>query len=76
MSTITTTLAVNGQALLQAVGFDRRLAAALIATRPDWEQLLDSIVVFQERKNVAHVVFEIRQALGLEADHALELRSS
>ena len=75
MSTITTTLAVNGQALLQAVGFDRRLAAALIATRPDWEQLLDSIVVFQERK-VAHVVFEIRQALGLEADHALELRSS
>jgi hypothetical protein len=28
----------NGQALLEACGFDRRLAAAIIITRPDEEQ--------------------------------------
>jgi hypothetical protein len=73
MSASTTTTAVNGSRLLQACNFDRIICASIIATRDDWQELLDSITSPGLRKNVAAAVYEIRQALGLEADHALDI---
>ena len=63
---------VNGSKLLEACNYDRRLCAAIIATRDDWQELLDSIIQPQQSRNVA-VVAAIREALGLEADHAIEI---
>lgn len=73
MSATATVTAVNGSALMEACGYDRRLCASIIATRADWRQLLDSIIQPQQRRNVAHVVYGIREALGLEADYAREI---
>jgi hypothetical protein len=69
----TITTPVSGLGLLEAVGFNRHVAAAIIATRDDWKEILDSIPVAHQRRNVAHVVWGIREALGLEADHAIEI---
>jgi len=65
MRTITKPV-VNGQALYEACGFDRRLCALAILTRSDAEQeeLLDSILP-RQRADVAYVVLQIREALGL-----------
>ena len=71
----TSTATPNGLKLLEAVGFNRHIAASLIATRKDWKELLDSIPAGPSRKNVAAVVYEIRTALGLEADHAFNIFS-
>ena len=57
----------------EAVKFDGHLCAVLIATREDWQELLDSIPQSHLRRNVAAVVWGIREALGLEADHAIEI---
>jgi hypothetical protein len=69
--------AVNGQALYVACGYDRRLAASIIVTRPDeeQEQLLNSILASGQRRSVAASVAAIRSSLGMEADHALEISS-
>ena len=60
--------AISGQRLLECAGFDRRLCASIIVARPDeeQEQLLATIVVDDQRENVACAVRRIRQALGLE----------
>lgn len=62
----TTARAVDGQALLEALNFDRRMAGSIIAVQPDWKELLDSIRVYNQRRHVAHVVWQIRAALGKE----------
>jgi hypothetical protein len=70
----TITTAPNGLRLLEAVKFDCNLCAALIATRDDWQELLDSLPSPNLRKNVAVGVGGIREALGLEAAYALWIR--
>ena len=67
-SAITTTPAVDSLKLLEAVKFDRHLCGTLIATRDDWQEILDSMPVNQ-RRNVAAVVVAIRSSLGMEADY-------
>jgi len=69
----TITTAANGLRLLEAVKFDCNLCAALIATRDDWQELLDSLPSRNLRKNVAVGVWGIREALGLEAAYALDI---
>jgi hypothetical protein len=70
-SITTTAKALNGLKLLEACNYDRYLCAALIALQEDnWKELLDSIPVPGQRRNVAAAVFGIRQALDLEADYA------
>ena len=73
MSPTFTTTAANGLRLLEAVNYDRYLCGALIATRDDWQEMLDSIPTPDLRRNVAGVVWGIREALGLEATHALDI---
>ena len=64
---------VNGLRLLQAVNHNRHLFAVLVAQRDDWEEILDSVPAGQLRRNAAGAIFEIRRALGLEAEHALDI---
>jgi len=64
---------VDGLKLMEAVNFDHRLAASIIATRANWQEIVDSIPVSHQRRNVAHVVWGIREALGLEAAYALDI---
>ena len=59
---------VNGLKLMEAVNFDHRLAASIIATRNDWQEILAMIPVSHQRANVGHVCREIRLSLGLSAD--------
>jgi hypothetical protein len=74
MKSVTITApAVNGLKLLEAVKFDRHLCAILIANRDDCREILDSIPTPDLRKNVAGAVLAIREALGLEADYALDI---
>jgi hypothetical protein len=73
MSATISSTAVNGLRLLEAVNFDRHLFATLVAQRDDWEQILDSIPAGQMRRNAAGAIFEIRRALGLEVDYALDI---
>jgi hypothetical protein len=73
MSATAITTAANGLRLLEAVNFDRHLFGVLIATRDDWQEWLDSIPMSQQRRNVAGVVWGIREAFGLEAAHAIEI---
>ena len=49
------------------------LCAVLISREDNWEELLDSIPAADLRRNVAAAVLAIREALRLEADHALDL---
>jgi hypothetical protein len=65
------TNAVNCQLLLECCGWDRRLAAAIIVTRPDDEQkqLLATIQVVHQRRNVSTALWQIKEALGMAADH-------
>ena len=44
-----------------------------MATRDDWQELLDSLPSRNLRKNVAVGVWGIREALGLEAAYALDI---
>jgi hypothetical protein len=69
----TTTTPASGSKLLEAVKFDRHFCAAIIVSRPDSEQeeLLNSIVAPNLRRNVAAAVAAIRQSLGLQSDYAL-----
>jgi hypothetical protein len=64
---------VNGLRLLEAVSFNRHLFAALVAQRDDWQEVLDSVPAGPMRRNAAGAIFEIRQALGLEAAYALDI---
>jgi hypothetical protein len=73
MSATITPTAVNGLLLLEAVRFEFRLFASIVAQRKDWEQILDSIPAGQLRRNAAGAIFEIRRALGLEAAYALDI---
>jgi hypothetical protein len=59
---------VNGLRLLEACNFNRHICASIIAQQDNWKELLDSISSPDLLKNVAVVVWEIREALGLEAD--------
>jgi|SRR6516164_5152831 hypothetical protein len=56
---------VNGSRLLDACGYDRRLAAVLICTRKNWKELLKTMASPEQSKNVEVVVIQLRQALGL-----------
>ena len=69
----TTIPAVNGSRLLEAVNFDRYICAAIITQQANWEELLDSIQSPNLRRDVAAVVFEIRQSLGLPGEFAESL---
>jgi hypothetical protein len=71
-----TDLEVSGSKLMEACGFDRRLCASIIAVRADWRQLLDSIIQPQQRRNVAAVVWQIREGLGQDAEYAREIAQS
>jgi hypothetical protein len=73
MSATTITTPANGLKLLEALNYDRHLCGLAMGTRDDWQELLDSIPAPQQRRNVAAVVYEIRQALGLEAAYALDI---
>jgi hypothetical protein len=73
MNATTATTAVNGSKLLAECTYDRRLCAAIISTRPDWQELLDSIMMPQQRRNVVAVVVAIREALGQDSDYAREI---
>ena len=53
---------------MQAVNFDHRLAASIIATRDDWQEILATIPVSDQRANVGHVCREIRLSLGMSVD--------
>ena len=77
MSATITTTAVNGSKLLEACGYDRRLAAIVICAQPDSEQkeLLDSITPAL-RRNVAAAVAEIKEALGQDSGYAREIAHS
>jgi hypothetical protein len=57
--------ATNGSKLLEALAYDRRLCGALIAVRPDWKALLESIPQSHIRRGVADIVSNVRLALGL-----------
>ncbi len=69
-----TTSSTAGLKLLEAVKFDYRLTAVIIISRPDSEQeeLLDSIPMSNQRRNVAAIVAAIRSSLGMDASYALE----
>jgi hypothetical protein len=75
MSATTTAVNVNGLKLMEAAGFDHRLAGSIIATRDNWQEILDSIPVSHQRRNVAAVVGAIRLSLGLDANYAFEISS-
>ena len=68
-----TATAVNGLKLVEALNYDHQLCAVLIATRDDWAEILDSIQAVNPRKNLAAAVLKIREALGLEAAHAMDI---
>ena len=68
-----TTPQVSGAKLVEACGYDHKLCGAFIAPRKDWQELLDSIPQPVTRRNVAAVILGIREALGLDALHALEI---
>ena len=72
-ATITTTTAVNGLKVLEAVGYDHQLFAVLIAHRNDWPEILDTIPSPNLRKNAAASVAKIRKALALEFGHAMDI---
>jgi hypothetical protein len=64
----------SGSRLLEACNYDRRLCGAIIASQSNWQELLDSIPDTPMRRNVAHVVWQIREALGKEDfDYAREI---
>ena len=71
--TATATATANGLKLLEACNYDNRLCGAIIATRKDWPELLDSIPTPNLRKHVASVVWGIREALRLDAAYALDI---
>ena len=73
MSATTRETAVSGLKLVESCNFNRHIAGSIIATRDDWAELLDSIPAPDIRKHVAAAVWGIREALGLEADHALDI---
>jgi hypothetical protein len=74
MSTMTAMSAVNGSKLLEACNYDRRLCGAVIASEEDnWKELLESISTSQMRRNVAIIVWQIREALGKDFDYAKEI---
>lgn len=66
----TITMTANGLRLLEAVNFDRYIAASIISTRDDWQEILDSIPAADLRRNLAGAVWAIRTALALAADYA------
>jgi hypothetical protein len=59
---------VNGSRILHAVRYDYSVAAAIIAPRKNYKQLLASIMSPELIKNVGAVVVAIRQGLGLAVD--------
>lgn len=73
MTTTVTTRPANGLRLLEAVNYDRFVFASIVSLRDDWEQVLDSIPMSQPRRVVAAAIYGIREALGLQADYALDI---
>jgi hypothetical protein len=67
------TATLDGSRLLKACNYDHRLCASIVASQGNWEQLLDSITSPDLRRNVASIVWQIRESLGLEADYALKI---
>jgi hypothetical protein len=65
--------AVSGAKLLEACGYDHRLAGAVIAGQGNWQELLETIGPGQLQRNVASVVWQIRAALGRDSDLAREI---
>ncbi len=59
--------AVDGQALLKVCNYDHRLTGAIIASQDDnWKELLRTISPGHLQRNVASIVWQIREALGKE----------
>jgi hypothetical protein len=63
---ITTSTEINGLKLMEAVGFNRLLAAAILVGRPDWREALNTIPSGDMRRAVVASVATIKQALGEE----------
>jgi hypothetical protein len=69
-----TSLAVSPSKLLKACNYDQRLCGAVIASQDNWEELLRTLGPGQVQRNVAFVVWQIREALGKEDfDYAREI---
>ena len=64
---------VSGAKLLAALSYDHRLCGIVIAGQGNWQELLESVGPGQLQRNVASVVWQIREALGKEADYAREI---
>ena len=56
---------VNGARLLDALQYDRRLAAVLICTRKNWKEILQTIGSPNQIKGVEAMVIMLRESLGL-----------
>jgi hypothetical protein len=76
----TTTIAVppvDGLKLLKILNFDHRLAGSIIAQDDtNWKELLRTITPEQLQRNVASVVWQVRECLGKDFDYAREISSS
>jgi len=65
--------AVSGAELLKACNYDHRLCGMVIAGEGNWRELLRTMGPGQLQRNVASVVWQIREAQGKEADYAREI---
>jgi hypothetical protein len=76
-TTTATTPAVDGSKLLAICNYDHRLCGALIASQDDnWQELLKTIGTGHLQRNVASIVWQVREALGKEDfDYAREISS-
>jgi hypothetical protein len=58
---------VDGSGLLKICNYDHRLTGAVIASQDDnWQELLRTITPGHLQRNVALIVWQIREALGKE----------
>jgi hypothetical protein len=64
---------VSGAKLLAACGYDHRLCGAVIASQDNWQELLETIGPGQLQRNVAMIVWLVRQACGKDFDYAREI---
>jgi hypothetical protein len=69
----TSLAAVSGSKLFKACNYDHRLCGAVIARQSNWKELLDTIDSGQFQRNVAMIVWQIREALGKDCEHAGEI---
>jgi hypothetical protein len=55
-------------------GYDRHICASIIANQDNWQELLRTIGIGPLQRNVAIVVWQIREALDQDAEYAREIK--